>query len=455
MRKDLDRTKPPVPGNPKDIKFPEHYKTKLENGIEVIALEDKRLPIVTARFLFKTGTLYDSICNGEKQGLISLLSELITKGAGKYKATDIADIIDYYGAHLSTFADYESMSLNIYSLKKYFEKIFEITSEIIRYPSFENEEIERVKIQRINSLISNFDDGEYIAGRLFKSKVHGISPYSFNVDGTASTIDALTKEDFISAHNKYFIPENLLVVIVGDIENDEAVKITQKYFSDLKNGSYDRLNLTLEGSFNRNKIFIAERKQAVQSDIVIGHLTTKRKTPDYIPIVVMNTILGGFFTSRINKNLREVNGFTYGAHSYFNCYKLSGDFSVETSVGNRLTVPALKEIINEIHKMKCFPVSETELSNAKNYLIGNFFLQLETSNAIASKLIYLNLFELEDDFYENFVSKIKEVTIDDVHNVAKKYLHPENLIIAVAGVSDEIKNGMEQIGEVEVLNYIE
>ena len=455
MQKIIDRSKPPVPGIPKDVVFPDYEKVKISNGIEIIVVEDKRLPLVTARFLFKTGALYDAIKNDIRPGLTSLTSELITKGTNKNSATELAELIDFHGAHMSAGADYESISLNIYCLSKYFEKIFEIASEIIQIPAFSDEEIERIKIQRINSLISNFDDGEYIAGRLFKSEIHKNSPYSINIDGTGNSVNSLQKNDFVNYHDMYFTPENLLIAFVGDINVSDAVKISEKYFSGLKVRNIDRISFESPATIKGKKVFIAERKQAVQSDIVLGHISTKRKNPDYISLMVMNTILGGFFTSRINKNLREVNGYTYGAHSYFNCYKMSGEFSVETSVGNIQTVSAIKEIIKEIDFIKEFPVGETELTNAKNYIIGNFMLQLETANAIASKIIYLNLFELEDDFYSHFISKINDVTVNDVKNAAEKYLNSDNITVAVAGVSEEILSEMEQIGDTKVLNYTE
>ena len=200
--------------------------------------------------------------------------------------------------------------------------------------------------------------------------------------------------------------------------------------------------------------YLIERKGSVQSSIKLGHLGIARDNPDFIKVTVMNTILGGSFTSRINHNLREVNGYTYGAKSFFDWKKHSGDFSADAEVKNILTHDAVNEIIKEIRRMRDELVTEDELDSIKNFITGNFPLQLETPNAIASKLINLKLYDIEDDYYNTYLSKVNAITREEIKETAEKYLHPDNLVISVAGNPKEIEENMKQICEVSVLKEL-
>jgi len=183
----------------------------------------------------------------------------------------------------------------------------------------------------------------------------------------------------------------------------------------------------------------------------MGHLGIQRSNPDFITLNVMNTLLGGYFTSRINKNLREEKGYTYGSRSSFGCQKYSGDFSVSTEVKNEVTADTINEVLKEIKILKKEPVGKTELKNVKNYITGIFPLQLETPNAIAQKVLSLKLNDMPSDYYNKFIKEINDVTPEEIHEAADKYLHPDDMIISVAGNVNEIKDMMKQFGELSVV----
>jgi zinc protease len=450
----LDRSVPPVILKSKDVKFPAYYEEILSNGIKVFVIEDNKLPLVTVKFVLKSGA-YDDITFGEdKSGLASLTSDLFVKGTEKMNAVQVAEVIDYYGASISNGCDYDASYLVLTSLKKYFSKLFDITADLLLNPAFFDDEIEREKQQITNSLLSYIDDGSYLSERAFKNNVYKNSPYRLNIEGNIKSVEKLNRESIVKYFGKYFSPENLIITVVGDIKSADAVSLINSKFMNLKNAD-GLLHKTYEETLNNGiKIFAIEKKGAVQSDILIGHLGTDRKNPDYISMNVMNTLLGGFFTSRINKNLREVNGYTYGARSYFNFRKHLGDFCVETNVENSLTGDAIKEIVNELVKLKNENITLEELDAVKNYLTGSFPLQLETPNAIANKIINIELFDIQKDFYDTYISKINSVTIEDVKKVSEKYIHPDSLVISIAGNTGVIRQTMEQIAEVEVINNI-
>lgn len=451
----LDRSNPPKTGKPKDVHFPEYFEKTFGNGIKLFVITDSRLPIVTSRFVFKTGASADEYEMKNKSGLASITSELLTKGTGKLNATEIAEQIDYHGAVISTGCDYDATYISSGSLKKYFPNIFELNSELLLDSIFSENELQREKYHLINSLISCYDDGEYLAERVFKKFVYKNSPYANNIDGVISSVKNIEREDVINFYKNFLTPSNLLIALVGDITPDEAINAIEGKFNNWNSSGNKGVEVPKIENSQTTKSYIFDRKGAVQSNIRLGHLGIERNNPDFVKISVMNTLLGGFFTSRINKNLREVNGYTYGARSYFSWKKYQGDFSVETDVKNNLTAKAIKEIISEINKIKKDFVTAEELESVKNYLSGNFPLQLETPNAIATKILNLDLYELEKDFYDTYISKINSVTINDVKEVAEKYLHPDNLTIAIAGNPVEISKELEEIGEVEVLEEIE
>lgn len=450
----FDRTKPPKSGDPKDLNFPKFFETKLSNKITVLVIEDKRLPLITSRFVFKSGSYLDYFSGKNKFGLSSITSELLTKGTKNRSATQIAEEVDYLGATLSSGSDYDAIYVSTYSLKKYFDSIFDIVADVILNPDFAEDEVNRIKEQKLNTILSLKDDGEYLSEKVFKKFVYQNSPYAFPTEGTSESIRELQSDDIKSFYEKVFVPENLIVAFVGDITPDQAIKKLDEKFSSWKKDSALHFQEATPSIQETCKVYLTEKKGAVQSSLKVGHLGIKRNSEDFIPVFVMNTLLGGYFTSRINKNLREVNGYTYGARSFFSCYKYSGDFSISTEVKNEITSNTIKEILKELDVIKNEFVSEDELQNVKNYISGNFPLQLETPNAIASKIINLKLYDLHDNYYNTYIRKVNSLIVQDIRNAANEYLYPEKLTISIAGSTNEIKDLMEQFGEVIVINEI-
>lgn len=450
----LDRSKPPKSGKPKDVNFPEFFDTTTDNGINVLVIRDNRLPLVTTRFVFKSGSYLDYFSGKNKSGLGSMTSELLTKGTSDRTATQIAEETDYIGASLSSGCNYDATYVSTYSLKKYFDNIFEIVTDIILNPSFSEEELERSKEQRLNSLLSMIDDGDYLSDKIFSRYVHENNPYSFPVEGEKDSVGGLTAGDLKNFYSKVYSPENLIIAFVGDITPDEALGKLNRDFLKWKKSYSVKTEKPLVSMKENPQVYLVEKKGAVQSSLKIGHLGIKRDNPDFIAVNVLNTIIGGYFTSRINKNLREVNGYTYGARSHFSCYRYSGDFSVTTEVKTEITSDTNREILKELNKIRTKLISKDELQNVKNYISGNFPMQLETPNEIASKAINLKLNNLEEDYYNTYIRKVNEVTREDIKEAAEKYLHPDKLIFSIAGNSEALKDEMLEFGEVKIIEEI-
>lgn len=451
----LDRTKIPVCEGFADIKFPDVYENTLSNGMNVLVLEDRKIPIVSTMLLFTSGSIHDSMIGGNKSGTASCVAELITKGTKTRNAEYIAEEIEFLGADLNTNCNFDSMFLSARSLTKYFGEVFDIVSDVVMNPIFEEEEINRLKTQRLNNLLYYNDHGKYLASKLFIKQVHKNSPYANTSMGSFSSIENLNRGDILSYYEKFFHSGNITMAFIGDISPEDAYSLASEKFSGWKSKKSPEITVTADTLNEKNEIYIIDKKDFVQSDIYIGHLSVPVKNPDYIKMLLLNTIVGGTFTSRLNKRLREKSGYTYGISSSFNMKKHTGEFIARTSVNTEVTANSVEIIIDELRSIISEKVLKEELENAKNYIMGSFPMQMETSNSIASSILRLKFYELEKDFYNTLFSKLEKISAEEILETARKHILPENVIISIAGNADKISKSMEQFGKVSVLNNIE
>ncbi|MBN1633861.1 MAG: insulinase family protein [Ignavibacteria bacterium] len=442
----------PKRGKPRNIKFPEHFEYEFENRIKLFVIEDKRFPIITARFVFKSGSAADNIRSQGKDGVSSLTAELLHKGTHGLNSNDIAERFEYYGTMLVSGSDYDASYFTFHSLEKYFGEMFGLSEELILDSVFSEDEIRNLKEIRINSLYAQYRSGEYLAHKAFNNKLGRESGYSHKPEGCICTLKSITRDEILKFYSDYFTPGNMLIVLVGDIKPERALKLVGEKFSKWQKKGINNIETSKYRNPERTELYSIHREQSVQSDICLGNAGISRNSPEFVPVVLLNTIFGGNFSSRINKNLREINGYTYGARSYFDCKKYSGEFLIETNVNIQYTLLSVNEIIKEMELMKKNRVTEEELENAKNYITGNFPLQFETANAVATKLLNMELYDIEKDFYDHYLARIYEVTSEEIIETAEKYFQTEKLIIAIAGDSEKINRNFEGKFSVQKIN---
>ena len=449
----LDRSKPPKPKPPKDVRFPEYVDTALSNGINLLVIENYKIPSVSIRFVFKdAGSYYET-----KYGVSSMTAELLTKGTKNRTATQIAEETDFYGASLSTGDDWDGSYVSLTVLRKYLDKVTDVLADIILNPVFAEEEISRVKEQRISSIIQGKDEPSVLTDKMFNKVVFEGSPYAYPPEGTEESIRAMTRDDINGFYNEHYLPDRLILAFVGAISKDEAISIVNEKFSNWRKNNEIPKNVgetgvqeILDKNFNTDNVYIVDKASAVQSNLRIGHKGIARNNPDFIAVTVMNTILGGYFGSRINYDLREKHGYTYGARSSFNTRIHPGDFSVDADVRNEVTDSSVERIIDNLRRITSEEVTDEELQTVKNYLTGLFPLQLETANAVATRVINLKLYGLPRDYYSTYISQINSLTRQDILRAAQKYIDPERLYIVISGNADAIKGSMAKFGNVEV-----
>lgn len=447
----LDRTKPPKPKPPKDLIFPDYFDTTLQNGLNLLVIENNKIPSVSIRLVFKdAGSFRD---NGVP-GIASITAELLTKGTRSRNALQIADDVDFYGATLSSGSDWDGSYVTLSCLKKHLDKVIDVLSDVVLNPQFSQDELDRLKEQRISSIIHGKSEPSVLSDRLFNKIVFGDYPYGQPSEGTEESVKNVTREQIIEFYKKYYNPKNLIIAFVGSINKDEATKIINDKFQSWSDNSTvaENNNPGMKTEYAPNRVYIADKPEAVQSNLRIGHIGIARNNPDFIAVTVMNTILGGYFGSRINYNLREKHGYTYGARSGFSARLFPGDFSVDTDVRNEVTDSSITLIIEELKRIISEEVTDDELQLVKNYLTGIFPLQLETANAVATRVINLKLYGLPKDYYSTYISKINTLTKEDILNTAKKYIIPGSIYIVLSGNSKVIKDKLKKFGDVMVFD---
>jgi zinc protease len=439
---------PPPPRPEKTISFPKYVAHDLANGLRVLVIEHHKLPIVSLRFLVKSGSAED----GDIPGLASLTGELLTKGTTTRSALQIAEEIDYVGGQLVSGSDWDATYASATILKKHLDLGMSLLADVTLNPAFSEEEIERARRQRLTMLIQRKDDADYLAEAEFNAAVFAGHPYAKPQIGTEASVRAFAGGDLLRFHESYFVPSNTLLAVVGDITSDEIMSKIDTSFRSWEHHALPSESIDLPADVEESSVYVVDKPGAVQSAIRVGHVGIARKCEDFVSVVVLNTILGGYFNSRMNVNLRESKGYTYGAHTTFDVRRLRGPFIASADVRNEVTDSAITEMLFELERIRKDPVTAEELDMVRRFLIGSFPLQLETPSQIASKVIDLELYDLPRDFYDTFNDRVSRTTADDLLHTAQKYLHPDQLVIVASGSSNEIASKLEKFGPVKIVD---
>ena len=403
-------------------------KKILPNGLTVLHSEKHNLPIVMITVIVKAGLLDES---KEKAGLAYLTAELLDEGTKNRKSSEISEEIEFIGAGLGASAgsDYTTITLSV--LKKDIEKGFELFSDIILNPVFAQEEIERKRELIKGSLKQREEDPSFLAERSFKKEAFGEHPYGRLVEGSTETLSEITREDLLRFHSKYFIPNNAMLSVVGDLTPAELNSLIKKYLDPWKMAELPERKIHPMNEEKTKKAVKIDR-DVTQATIIIGHLGISRDNPDYYAVSVMNYILGsGGFSSRLMQKIRDELGLAYDVRSFFTTSKEKGLFQAEVQTKNESANTATEEILKQIEKIREEKVSDEELSGAKDYLTGSFPRRLDTSRKIADFLATVEFYNLGLDYTEKYASFINAVTKEDVQRVAGKYLDAENFVLIV------------------------
>ncbi|MDI6766449.1 MAG: pitrilysin family protein [Bacteroidota bacterium] len=425
-----DRTKPPDLGPPPSMKLPAIQHLKLSNGIPVVLMEKHQVPLVEVELLIRAGVVNDP---KDKPGLASMTTSIMEEGAGTRNALELADAIDFLGADISAFASWHTSGVSMFTPLSKLDDALTLFGDMCLRPTFPKEELERNRKERLTTIMQWHDEPRAIASVQFSKTLFGNDhPYGKSTIGNEKSIRALKVDDLKKFHQTYFTPGNASLIVVGDISPEAILPKLEAIFGKWEGGKVEQVSFPKAQQVKERTIYLIDKPGAPQSEIRIGRIGVDRMTEDYYSLRVMNTILGGSFSSRLNQNLREQHGYTYGASSNFDFRVMPGPFLAGSAVQTAVTDSALFQFFYELNRI-LEPVSDEELTRAKNYLTLRYPESFQTVQQIANQLAELVAYNLPDDYFNNFTKNILAVTKEDVQRVARKYIEPEKVSIIVVG----------------------
>jgi zinc protease len=450
-----DRSKPPTLGAPPQLNLPPIQKRTLSNGLPVWLIEAHEVPLVQVNLLLKAGANDDP---QGKFGAASLTAAMLDEGAGTRTALQLADDVELLGASLGTSSSFDASAVRLNVPVSRLTEALPLMADVVLRPTFPEEELNRVRQERLTALLQAKDDAATVAPMAFARIVFGaMHRYGTGAVGTEATLKAFTVQDLRSFHASMYLPGNATLFVVGDVKADAMLPQIEAQFGSWKAATAGpRRPLPPPQQVTQGQITIVDMPGAEQSQIRIGGVGVPRSAPDYFPIQVMNTILGGSFTSRLNQNLREKNQYSYGANSRFDMRLAPGPFAAGAGVQTDKTSEALREFFNELNGI-LKPAGADELAKAKNYIALGFPSEFETIGDFSSHMEELVVYGLPDDYFTRYIKNIEAVTAGAVHKAATTYIQPKRFAVVVVGDRKVIEPGIRalNLGPVRVMSVDE
>jgi predicted Zn-dependent peptidase len=441
----VDRSKMPEPGEAHEIQIGDPETFELENGLKVFVVENNKLP----RVVFSLVLDRDPIMEGDNAGYISIAGQLLRTGTKSRTKDQIDEEVDFMGAVLNT----SSTGIFARSLTKHVESLLDIMSDIVLNAEFRQEELDKIKKQTISALQMQKDDPSSIANNVRKVLTYG-KDHPYGELEAEETVESITLDMCNKYYETYFRPNIAYLSIVGDISTDDAEKLVKKYLGSWQQKEVPSFTYETPKAPSKRTVAVVDRSNSVQSVINITYpLGLKKNSEDVLKVGILNTILGGTSTARLFMNLREDKGFTYGAYSSIASDRLVGNFVARCDGRNAITDSAVTEFLHEMERIRDEKVTEEELQSAINYQSGSFSRSLEQPETIANFAINIARFDLPKDFYKNYLKNLSAVTVDDVNNMAKKYIHPDKAYVLVVGNAEEVAEGLKQFSADGKVDY--
>jgi zinc protease len=430
------RATPPGPGAGRPLQLPVAQRFVLPNGLTVMLFEQHNLPVVAANLVFIAGSDQNPL---DRPGLASFTADLLDEGTTTRSSLQIAQELDGLGAALGAGSTMDQSSLTLRTLTPTVDAAFGLLADVVQHPALAAEEIERARASRQTLLVQQRDNPTATAQRALIEALYGReNPYGFIELGTADSVKAISRSDIEAFWRAGYRPGNAALVVAGDLTLAQLRPLAEKHFGKWS-GAGTKGAVPSGKQVTAGRTLVVDRGAAPQTALRVGMVGAPRATPDYVPLTVMNNALGGLFSSRINLNLREKNGFTYGAGSGFAFRRGPGPFLVGTSVRTDVTAPALKEIFSEIEKMRTGPVTADELALARDSVSRSLPGQFETTGDSAASGSAIFVYELPLDYYSKLPAQIDAVSAADIQRVAKEYLQPEKMVTVAVGDASKIE----------------
>jgi zinc protease len=447
-----DRSAVPGRGPLRPFHFHRVHRRTLANGLSILVAEVRNFPVVTVDLVLDAGGLAEA---DEHAGVAAMAAEMLESGAAGMDAAEIAERVDGLGLSLDSGVSWDTAQCGFTCLRSRLEPGFELLAALVREPAFPEGEVERVRDERIANLVQRRGTPSAVADEAASRWIFAPgTAFARPLGGTIRMLRAVDRGQVEAFHAARYRPGAATLVAAGDASVDEIVALAERWFGDWGGGAGPVAPGEARPRLERTTIVVVDRPGSVQSELRVGHVGMERTAPDYFAATVMNAILGGTFSSRLNLNLRERLGYTYGASSVFAMRRQAGVFSMSTAVQTEVTAHAVSEMLRELRGMQEADVTPAELDDARNFQAGVFPLGLQTTDGVSGKLNTIATYGLPDDYYEHYRERLLAVTADDVLAAARTRLWPDRAAVVVAGDAEKIRPELEalDVGPVVVLD---
>jgi len=433
----------PKAGPPRAYRFPAFERQTLGNGIRLIVAPVPKLPVVSMMAIIEAGAICDP---AGREGLAQLTASALIEGTRTLDGPELTERLEGIGGSVDPSADWDYVAASTTVMSARAPAALALLAEILTVPSFPEREIERLRSERHSELLQQRAEPRGLADEMFSRFLYGPgSRYAEPEGGNERSILSITRDDIIAFHRDRYRPGGTTLIIAGDISLDTVVQMVEANFGSWTGSATHAPVIHDQAASITRRVYVVGKDDAPQSELRIGHVGVPRSHPDYFRVVIMNAILGGLFSSRINLNLREVHAYTYGAYSHYDWRRGAGPFVVSTAVKSDVTDGAVREVLHEIDRIREAEPTVEELSLATSYLDGVFPIRYETTSAIAGALASLVVYGLPDDYFDRYRENIRSVTSADVLAAARQHLHPEQLQFAVVGDPNAVRAPLERL----------
>ncbi|HEX7473632.1 MAG TPA: pitrilysin family protein [Candidatus Limnocylindrales bacterium] len=443
----------PTPGHPRPYAFPEFERDRLPNGLSVITVPLPGRPLVTATLVLRNGAVDEP---AGVAGATVLAARALPEGTEQYDAIALVEASERLGASLHAETSWDAMSAGVEVIGERLDAALELLAEMVGRPTFPDSEVERLRDERLNDILQARADPRRRAEEAFVETIYTAdSPYHRPASGLEPTVAPLDAAALRAAWQRGMDPATTTLVVGGDLTGLDVRALAERLFGGWTTsaGARPQPAIMARPALDKRLVRLVHRPESVQTEIRIGHPGLPRRIPDYHALSVMTTILGGLFNSRLNMNLREEKGYTYGANAGFDLRRAAGPFAARAAVNTEVTVPAIREMLRELERMRDEAVTDAELRASRDYLIGVFPLRFETPGPVVGSIAGLVVHGLPDDELARYRDGIEAVNADDVRTAARAHLHIERAGIVLVGDAERIAAEVEagDFGPLEVV----
>jgi zinc protease len=442
----------PPPGVPRDYHFPRFERQQFSNGLTLITVDLPGRPLLYGQLLMLGG---GAIEPPALAGATVLTARAMTEGTRRRDAIELVEAAERLGAELEAEAGWESLVAGISVPRSRFDQALALLAEVVQEPSFPEHEVQRLRDERLNDLMQARAEPRRRIERVFPETIYApATPYARPLGGTEMTVPAIDRDAVVATHARLADPGSSTFVVAGDLRGMEVGRLVEEVLGDWRGAGPPDGALSVEPHPEGARVVVVDRPGSPQSEVRIGHVGVPRSTPDFHALSVLNTIVGGQFSSRLNKLLREERGYTYGVHSGFDMRRGAGPFAVRMAVQTEVTAPAIVDAMGELRRIREAPVEEVELDRARDYLIGVFPLRFEAAPQVAAAIAGLVVHDLPDDELDLYRPQVAQVSQEDVLAAAMLRIRPDEASVVVVGDAAAFESQLRDsgLGDVTVVH---